>query len=47
MDDGSVKTGTLNLVDLAGSERIAKTNASGTQLEEVRIRDMGPELGLT
>jgi hypothetical protein len=35
LDDGSIKTGKLNLVDLAGSERVAKTNASGKQLDEV------------
>eukprot|EP01118_Nematostelium_gracile_P003663 TRINITY_DN14236_c0_g1_i1.p1 TRINITY_DN14236_c0_g1~~TRINITY_DN14236_c0_g1_i1.p1 ORF type:complete len:269 (-),score=69.42 TRINITY_DN14236_c0_g1_i1:265-1071(-) len=37
LEDGSQKSGKLNLVDLAGSERIAKTNASGKQLEEAKM----------
>lgn len=31
-----MKRGQLNLVDLAGSERIAKTGATGKNLEEAK-----------
>jgi kinesin family protein 5 len=36
LDDFSSKSGTLYLVDLAGSEKVAKTNVSGTQLDEAK-----------
>ena len=36
IDDDSCISGTLYLVDLAGSEKVAKTNVSGTQLDEAK-----------
>jgi kinesin family protein 5 len=40
--EGAIKTAQLNLVDLAGSEKIAKTGATGSTLEEVRMHHPSP-----